>query len=336
MEKEFYYNYNRIISYNALLNILVGPRGIGKTFGASEFVTNQFIKKKDEFVYLRRYKTELSKSIRNFFSALIKENVFPKHNLDVKGLTFKIDEETAGYGMTLSTAQQLKSSNFPNVKTIIFDEFLIEPGQGHYLKNEVFAFLGLIETIARTRNIRVIMLGNSVTELNPYFLFFDISIPYNNDIKLFKDGMILLQYIRGTNFQQSKKETRFGKLVEGTEYESYAIENNFIDENKLFIEKKTGSAKFLFSFIYKSSTYGIWVDYNAGKMYVSKDFIPNGLIFATTTEDHQPNTMLYSIAKKYNCWNVFIQNYKLGNVYFENSKLKNITKEVLKNIILRS
>ena len=336
MEKEFYYNYNRIISYNALLNILVGPRGIGKTFGASEFVTNQFIKKKDEFVYLRRYKTELSKSIRNFFSALIKENVFPKHNLDVKGLTFKIDEEIAGYGMTLSTAQQLKSSNFPNVKTIIFDEFLIEPGQGHYLKNEVFAFLGLIETIARTRNIRVIMLGNSVTELNPYFLFFDISIPYNNDIKLFKDGMILLQYIRGTNFQQSKKETRFGKLVEGTEYESYAIENNFIDENKLFIEKKTGSAKFLFSFIYKSSTYGIWVDYNAGKMYVSKDFIPNGLIFATTTEDHQPNTMLYSIAKKYNCWNVFIQNYKLGNVYFENSKLKNITKEVLKNIILRS
>ena len=51
-----------------------------------------------------------------------------------------IDERIAGYGMTLSTAQQLKSSNFPKVKTIIFDEFLIEPGQGHYIKNEVFSF----------------------------------------------------------------------------------------------------------------------------------------------------------------------------------------------------
>ena len=336
MNQEFYYNYDRIISYNALLNMLVGPRGIGKTFGATEFVVNQFIKKKHEFVYLRRYKTELSKSAKNFFSAIVKENKFPNHTFDVHGLNFKIDDNIAGYGMTLSTAQQLKSSNFPNVKTIIFDEFLIEPGQGHYLKNEVFAFLGLIETIARTRDIRVIMLGNSVSEINPYFLFFDISIPYNNDIKLFKDGMILLQYIRMSNFQQAKKETRFGRLVAGTEYESYAIENNFIDESKLFIEKKSGQSKFLFAIIYKGNKYGIWIDYDNGKIYVSRDYIENGLVFATTTEDHQPNTMLYSIAKKYNCWKVFIDNYKLGNVYFENAKLKNMSKDILKNIILRS
>ena len=336
MNKEIYYNYDRIISYNALLNFLIGPRGIGKTFGATDFVTNQFIKKGDEFVYLRRYKTELSKSCKNFFTSLIKEDKYPNHTLENKGLTFKIDDKIAGYGMTLSTAQQLKSSNFPNVKTIIFDEVLIEPGQGHYLKNEVFSFLGLIETIARTRNIRVFMLGNSVTEINPYFLFFDISIPYNNDIKLFKDGMILLQYINKIDFKEAKKETRFGKLVAGTDYEDYAIENKFIDENKLFIEKKTGNAKFSFSFIYKSKIYGVWIDYNIGKMYISNDYIENGLIFATTTEDHSPNTMLYSIAKKYNCWNTFIQAFKMGNVYFENMKIKNVSKEVLKNIILRS
>lgn len=336
MNNEIYYNYDRIISYNALLNMIVGPRGIGKSFGATEFVTNQFIKKHDEFVYLRRYKTELSKGVKNFFSALVKEDKFPNHQLQTKGYTFMIDEVVAGYGFTLSTAQQLKSSNFPNVKTIIFDEFIIEPGQGHYIKNEVFSFLGLIETIARTRNIRVIMLGNSVTELNPYFLFFDITIPYNNDIKLFKDGMILLQYVKGTEFQKAKKETRFGKLVDGTEYSNYAIDNNFIDENKMFIEKKTGQSKFIFSFIYKSQIYGVWIDYNIGKIYVSNDYINNGLSFATTTDDHKPNTLLYSIAKKYNCWNVFIQNYKIGNVYFENVKIKNITKEILKNIILRS
>lgn len=336
MEKEFYYNYSRIISYNALLNILIGERGVGKTYGASKLVTNDFIKKKRQFVYLRRYKSELSKSIKKFFTSLQKENEFPNHKLEVKGYNFYIDDEEAGYGMTLSTAQQLKSSNFPDVYYIIFDEFLIEAGQGHYLKNEVFSFLGIIETIARTRNIKVFMLANAVSEVNPYFMFFDLYLPYNNDIKLFKDGLILLQYMDNKPYKEAKKQTRFGKLVSGTDYEEYAIENKFTDDNKIFIEKKSGQSKFLFSFKYKNNIFGIWVDYNNSKMYISNDYLENGLCFATTTDDHSPNTLLYSIAKKYTCWNMFIQNFKLGNVYFENQKIKNITKEVLKNIIIRN
>lgn len=336
MEKEFYYNYSRIISYNALLNILIGERGVGKTYGASKLVTNDFIKKKRQFVYLRRYKSELSKSIKKFFTSLQKENEFPNHKLEVKGYNFYIDDEEAGYGMTLSTAQQLKSSNFPDVYYIIFDEFLIEAGQGHYLKNEVFSFLGIIETIARTRNIKVFMLANAVSEINPYFMFFDLYLPYNNDIKLFKDGLILLQYMDNKPYKEAKKQTRFGKLVSGTDYEDYAIDNKFTDDNKIFIEKKSGQSKFLFSFKYKNNIFGIWVDYNNSKMYISNDYLENGLCFATTTDDHSPNTLLYSIAKKYTCWNMFIQNFKLGNVYFENQKIKNITKEVLKNIIIRN
>ena len=331
-----YYNYDKILSYNALLNILIGERGVGKTYGASKFVTKEFIKKKKQFVYLRRYKTELNRSKNKFFDALIKNNEFEDHSFEVKGNTFIIDEEVAGYSMTLSTAQQLKSTNFSNVSYIIFDEFLIESGQGHYLKDEVFSFLGLIETIARTRKIKVFMLANAVTEINPYFLFFDLHLPYNNDIKTFKDGTILLQYMDNKAYREMKKQTSFGKLVENTEYEEYAIDNKFTDHNNTFIEHKTGNSKYLFSFVYKGSQYGIWVDYENGKMYVSNNYIPDTLCFATTTEDHKPNTLLYSIAKKYNCWNVFIQNFKLGNVYFENMKIKNISKEVLKNIILRS
>ena len=50
--------------------------------------------------------------------------------------------------MTLATAQDLKSVNFSGVKTIIFDEFIIEEGQKKfYLKNEVFTFLNLLESI---------------------------------------------------------------------------------------------------------------------------------------------------------------------------------------------
>ena len=297
MEESIYYNYNRIVSYGSLLNMLIGERGVGKTFGASELVTNAFIKKRRQFVYLRRYKSELAKSSKKFFSALIKENKFPDHQLEVKGSTYYIDDEVAGYSMTLSTAQQLKGTNYDQVYYIIFDEFLIEEGQGHYLKNEVFSFLGLIETIARMREIKVFMLANAVSEINPYFLFFNLSLPYNNDIKLFKDGLILLQYMKNEKYRQAKKETKFGKLISGTDYEDYSVNNKFYDENKNFIEKKSGNAKFSFSFIYKGNILGVWIDYDNSKMYISNDYLNNGLVFATTTEDHSPNTMLYSIAK---------------------------------------
>ena len=336
METNIFYNYDRVISYDAFINFLVGERGVGKTFGASEFVTRQFIKKYHEFIYIRRYKTDLEKGKKKFFKALIDENKFPDHKLEVKGNTFYVDEEVAGYSMTLSTAHQFKSTNFPKVKYVIFDEFLIENGQSHYLKNEVNIFLGLIETIARMRDVKIFCLGNATNDINPYFLFFDLSLPYNNDIKLYKDGLILLQYMNNKAYREAKKQTKFGKLVAGTDYEEYAINNKFTNDNKDFIEHKTGTSKFSFSFLYKDNRYGVWIDYNLGKMYVSHDYIDNGLVFATTSEDHKPNTMLYSIAKKYNCWNQFIQNYKLGNVYFENMKIKNISKDVLKNIILRS
>ena len=380
MDQNIFYNYDRVISYNAFLNFLIGERGVGKTFGASEFVTRQFIKKGHEFVYMKRYKTDLEKGKKKFFKSLIDEGKFENHKLEVKGNNFLIDEKiggysmtlstahqikstnfpkvkyiifdeflieakgseftidniTCGYGMTLTTAQNLKSTNFPRVKTIIFDEFLIEDGQSHYLKNEVNIFLGLIESIARMRDVKIFCIGNATNDINPYFLFFDLTLPYNNDIKLYKNGLILLQYMDNKPYREAKKKTKFGQLVEGTDYEDYAINNKFSNDNKDFIEHKTGNSKFSFSFIFKGQKFGIWIDYNIGKMYVSNDSIDNGLCFATTTEDHKPNTMLFSIAKKYNCWNNFIQNYKLGNVYFENMKIKNISKEVLKNIILRS
>ena len=58
MSDNIFYNYDRVISYNAFLNFLIGERGVGKTYGASKFVTKQFINKNEEFVYIRRYKTK--------------------------------------------------------------------------------------------------------------------------------------------------------------------------------------------------------------------------------------------------------------------------------------
>lgn len=159
--------------------------------------------------------------------------------------------------MTLSTAQDLKGTSFSKVNTIIFDEFIIEEGQKkYYLQNEVVIFLNLLETIGRMRDIKVFMLANPANiYTNPYFLYFDLSIPYNNDIKLFKDNLILLQYMKNEEYRQEKKKTKLGKLVANTSFEDYAINNKCLNENKSFLGKKQGTAKFSFAFIYNDETF---------------------------------------------------------------------------------
>ncbi len=333
-----YYNYNRILTYNALLNFLIGERGVGKTYGAVKFVTKQFIKKNEQFAYIRRYKSDLKTSVSTFFTSVINNNEFPNYTLSAKHDKFFCNGAVCGYAMTLSTAQDLKSTNFDGVKYIIFDEFIIDEGQKkYYLHNEVETFLNLVETIARMRDIRIFLLGNAGNVVtNPYFLYFDLSLPFNNDIKTFKDGLILLQYMNNEEYRKEKSKTKFGKLVANTSYEKFAIQNMDTHLNKNFLEHKQATSKFTFAFIYENETFGVWFDYVLGKVYVSKDYIQNTpFIFATTLKDHTENTLFLASARRYNCWKNFIENYQLGNVRFENQKIKNITTDLIKKILLK-
>lgn len=330
-----YYDYDRILSYNAFLNILIGERGVGKTYGASKFVTKQFLKKNEEFAYIRRYKPELSQAVPHFFDALNQNEEFPNNHLFSKGNSFFCNEQKFGYALRLSTAQDLKSVNFNKVKTVIFDEFIIEEGQKkYYLKNEVFTFLNLLETIGRLRDIRVFMLANAVTITNPYFLYFNLHLPYNSDIELFKNGLILVQYMKNEEYRETKKHSRFGQLVEGTSFADYAIDNKFIQDNNNFIEKKQGTAKFMFAFIIKNEILGVWIDYHLGKMYISQDYNKNTpYIFSTTLENHSDNTLFLNSARRYNCWRKLLDNFELGNLRFENQKIKNISMELIKKLL---
>ena len=201
--------------------------GVGKTYGATKFVISNFIKKGEQFVVVRRYKSELKETLSTFFNSMINNNEFPEHNFSVSGNKFLIDGEVAGYGLVLSNSQNLKGSNFDLVKTVIFDEYAIEPGQRkYYLKNDVVIFLNLLETIARMRDIRVFLLGNPADiYTNPYFTYFDLQIPYNTDIKLFKNNLILVQYMYNEEYRQAKRKTKLGQIVEGTTFGNYAIEN---------------------------------------------------------------------------------------------------------------
>lgn len=328
-----YYNYDEILSYNAFLNFLIGERGVGKTYGITKHIVKRFIKYKEKFVYIRRYKTEMTKSAPSFFEKIIINKEFEGFDFKYKNNKFYINDELAGYSVVLSTSQQLKSTNFINVKWIIFDEFMIEKSYIHYIPDEVNSFLGLIETISRLENVRCFLLGNSVTINNPYFDYFNLDLPYNSEIKLFKNNLILVQYMSNLEYRNIKSKTRFGQLVKNTNYEAYAIQNVFNNNNNDFIQKKSGSSKFAFTLLYEGICYGVWTDFINNKFYISYDYYKNGFIYSCTMQDHKPSTIFIKMAKKSFSFKLLIEAFQSGLVFYENKKIRDKTLEIFKFLV---
>ena len=341
MDKSIFYNPERIISYNALLNIVIGERGVGKTYGFKKFIVNRFLNKHKQFAYIRRYDTDLEASVGNtndnkFFEQIRSE--FPDSEFKIskskKVRKLYIDNKLCGYALPLSAADSLKSSSYENVDTIIYDEFQLKDGSTqHYLRNEPEIILDLIETIGRLRDIRIYCLGNAISSTCPLMAYFDLTLPYNTDIKTFKDGTIAVEYIKNEKYREVKKASRFGKLIDGTKYGKYAIDNEFLTDSKAFIKKKDKFAKFYFILYVNGRQYGIWRDFTNGYMYVSNDIDPNCPIkFAIHEEDHNESTVFAKVRS--NFWfKQIINHYRMARLCFENQAVKNMFMQELNNYL---
>lgn len=321
-----YYDLQPVLSYNALINFIVGERGVGKTYGCKKFCIKDYIKNGNQFVYLRRYETELKNSCEGFFDGLIKNHEFDGHEFKVvkkkRSIEFWCDEELMGFGMTLSTASQLKSREFPNVKNLIYDEFIIDKGVYHYLRNEVHDFLDICETLFRLRDFRAFLLGNAINRSNPFFNYFNIDMPYNSEIKTYRDGTILICYIKNEAYREVKRKTRFGTLISSTEYGKYAIDNQWLHENKTFVGKRPEKSKFYFTLKYGNTNYGIWSDYESSRIYISNSFDPScPIVFTLNPDDHNENTKLVSLRRS-DFFKNMIEHYRMGLLWFESQRIK--------------
>lgn len=329
-----WYNYDKLLSYNATFSFAITGRGQGKTYGAIMACVKDFLKNGNEFIYLRRYKTEISSASKHLFDALNLNKEFSNYNLLCEGNKFFIQQKSSdddekpekqlcGYAIALSTANILKSTNFAKVHTIVFDEFLLGPGVFHYLPNEVEAFLDLYETVARRRDVRVLFLGNAITQSNPYFTYFRLTLPYNSDFKTFKDGLIVVNYTSNKDFVTEKKATKFGRLIAGTHYSDYAVDNEWLNDDEAFIEKKVGYCKNISVVKLNGRMYGIWRSTENKRYYISEDYDPcNICIVSFDKADHDEETILMS-ARSNPFFKFVIENFRVGNVRFETMNVKN-------------
>lgn len=334
MDNAIYYNYDKLLSYTkAILFMVIGERGVGKTYGAKKYCINHYIKKKKKFVWIRRYNTDLDEAIGSstdikFFKSIkneIKGNYEITNNDNTKLLIR--NNQIIGYGMSLKMAESLKGTEYDDVDTIIFDEFLVGEGGSRYIKNEPMFLLSIIETIARMRPIKVILLGNATSTINPYFEFFKVHLPYNSDFQTFKDGTIVVNYIKNEKYRKMKKESTFGTLVKGTDYEKYAIDNQFVNDNNLFIQKLPKNAKIFFNITINNQFFGVWLKDN--NMYISKSYNLNkNIILSFDLESHSDKTIMIKSNSVF--FKNVVYHFNNGCLYFENLYIKTLVMDILK------
>lgn len=320
MTQKLYYSPTKSKSYNALFNFELGERGVGKTYGWLKSCVEDFIKKDHEFIYLRRREKELEKAFPSILKPHIANQEFEEHAISRTGLTYYLDGVKMGEGLALSTSSILKSTSFEKVHTIIFDEFLCGTGRQNYLKNEVVQFLDLYETIARMRDVRCVFLGNAVSASNPYFSYFHLSISPNREYQTFADGSILLHYIDNPVYREKKRNSKFGKLIAGSQYEKYAIDNKWLLDQSNFIGERPASAVYLFSITFNNHTIGIWRDNKTNYLFVSDKFDANAKRDYCLQTEYMTSDR--PLIKKGN----FLAKHLV--VYFENGRLISETQEL--------
>ena len=197
------------LSYNALLNFVVGSRGCGKSYGSKKWCIDDYIKTGKQFIWVRRFNSEFDDFKNSFFSDI--NHIYPDHEFSFKTINynthkFMCNGEVMGFGIPLSISLKKKSIPYTEVDKIIFDEFIIEKGSSYYLRNEVEVFLDLMETVIRLRtDFKACMfIANAITFTNPYFLYFNIQKPRNKKM-IKRSGDILIQFVANEDFMEKKK-----------------------------------------------------------------------------------------------------------------------------------
>lgn len=187
MKKIKYYDISHLIKDypDCQYYVVFGERSNGKTYSALHYALERYFKHGEQFAYIRRFGEDIKKkNLSTLFDAHLENGEVTKlsngqYNAIMYGsnrfvpVNYNEDGkqedkgEIIGFAFDLNSVEHHKSTSFPKITTIIFDEFLSRQG---YLTNEFVLFMNTLSTIIRHRdNVKIFMIGNTVNKYCPYF-----------------------------------------------------------------------------------------------------------------------------------------------------------------------
>ncbi len=329
---KIFYNPAITLSYNYKVNMVCSMRGPGKTFGTLVMLINRFIRYGEQFIYVRRTHEEIKECKDKLFDDIKEKNVFPDVDLHCEGKTLFCGKEIMGGVQSLSKAYQVKSVAWPNVRWILFDEFIIEDTKvSRYLPSEPMKLEGFMETVGRLRQLRVIMLGNMATKANPYFDYYRLWPKANTKIQRNKERGVLLHMWDSSAFRQLKAQTDMAKLIAGTAYGDYMLGNSPFMDNDTFIGKPAGFLDYVCTYKFNGMGMSQWYARDAGVYYICSKSDPSSLrVFAFDTDSHGPNLIFCKQMRNHPNIKQLRWAFDNGLVMFENLTIKNNMYDLLK------
>lgn len=327
-----YYSPAPLLSQKCIFNYVIGNRGGGKSFSGKVLGIKRFKKKGKQFIYLRRYQTELD-AITDYFADV--RFMFPEDVLEQKADKLYINGELAGYMVALSKTPSLKSNPYPLVTTIIFDEFIIDKGRLSYLKNEPQLLEEFYDTVDRSRDEVVILcFGNAISIVNPHFVYFGVYPDLNKRFTKDRQKSVCIEFYFNEEFIAKKKNTRFGQSINGREYGQYNFYNKFLRDSDSFIQERPKTANYkLYQFILDGQKYSLWQDIKQQCFYIDNNYESNFGYYRTYVLN--PNEMVENdnsmiLLKKNNATMKRIKVWlERGDLYFNNQTTKQKFFEIL-------
>lgn len=280
-----YWNPNKLLSYNCVMNICESGRGFGKTFGTITHLCKRFIKTGEQFIYLRRYEKDLCFIRSKFFDAHFDKNILERTKWRVEGNDIiynedgiiddkydKTKDKTVGILLSFCDYSRLKSVPLPNVRWILFEEYIDEKNK--YIKNEVDTLMSIYESTDRSKDkVRMILLGNHASDINPYYEYLGI-VPHKESIFThIKSKSTVIERYKSSAILDMKSSTRFSKLIANTEYAEFMMGNKTLDDYKMIGACSNINKQLICNIIIDNKTYNI--SYFDGVLYIASGSNPN-------------------------------------------------------------
>lgn len=357
-----YYNYRKIDSYNAPINVILSKRGLGKTFGRILRCVKRFVKNGKRFVYVVEtedmVKTLCENNGEKFFASIIKyleENQSENNKIvlsallnyklgdeefeikndkiikHTKGGAILINNETAGYIVSFNGFAKLKRNNFINISEIIIDEFIPENIDIRSLKNP-YKVVNLVQSIARTQNLKIYLLGNTIRRTDSILQKLGCAYMNNGEWRKIKDnyGLILVAHmVDPTEYEEFKELAdssvagRFSKLLK----QDFLEENQFYDEmaGVLHLPKELKPSHLFMCLHGEGGSIRINITKDHSALYILEDYGTNNNKRYCINEKYQTGNIKY--LKE---WKELLINYwNKQYTFFENENVLLIFKKIL-------
>lgn len=320
-----YLNRNTILSYNANLNFIVLKRGIGKGWGFKTLGIDEFKQTGLKTLWVRRYKGELKKAKTKFLSDIV--NHYPNDVIKVQGNTLYVNKKPAIEFMTLTDAQDAKSSSFDDFKYLIFDEFIIEGQAKRYIGEECTVFASLMSTFLRDKDRKIFMLGNKVKTVNPYTIYFNL--PSFDCVKYMQDRSILVfAKYNDDVIEDNYKDTPLERILRGTPYYDYALRNTSLNDSQSFVRPRPKELKTAYVININGTPVGLFFDTETSRIFFDTHCDTSVRTKYTFKRENLAEGYMI-LSKRFAITKIISESYAMGRVFFNDLRTKTITQELL-------